>query len=148
MIWQYRNRYAPDADTNGIHVRLICLNGAHVAAANTGINLTGGNLRNKAGPVPEHQAGKGATMSSPSHPHTSIPPNDYGSAIATPEFLDIMLDDMGLDSMELRHAVKRWCIDILDAFADEIPFNQLKYEAGIFVDGYDACQKEHNIQVG
>ena len=114
MIWQSRNRNVYAAGTNGIlnnqeHPRHVQIDSA---AARTGINLTGGNLRSKAGPVPEHQAGKGATMNTPSKPPNS-------SLYDTQKLVNAFLDNCRL--RHLSHETLRYYSDFLLKLGKQYP---------------------------
>ena len=70
---------------------------------------------------------------------------DLENTMAIPELLDFMLDDMGFDNLEVRTAAKKWSAEILNAFDDEVPFSDIQVEASAFVDGYEACLKNHGL---
>lgn len=70
---------------------------------------------------------------------------DLDNTMAIPELLDFMFDDIGIDFSEAREATRIFCTDLLNTFEDEISLSDLQVEANLFLEGYEACMKNHNL---
>ena len=71
-----------------------------------------------------------------------ITKTDVKNALATPNLMDSILDDIGFEGREadeVRKATKVFCVNIIRDLTDAVSIRELKLYAACFAEGYEEC---------
>jgi len=74
-------------------------------------------------------------------------------AIATPVLVEAMIEDMGIESPEIKEVTKEYCLDYIegwnklidDSESDGISISELNQFSWAFIDGYEAALKRNSL---